>query len=79
MDDAPPSIRELLTELSEQVDSIPDHIYKAGTLTKNGSNSLITTIPNEFWRDAGIEHESPGSIGMYYLPEENVVVMDLGR
>lgn len=79
MDDTPPSIRELLTELSDQIEVIPDHIYKAGTLTRNGSNSLITTIPNEFWRDAGIDHEDPGSIGMYYLPEENVVVMDLGR
>lgn len=52
--------------------------FRSAKLTQNGSGSLILTLPNEFWKDADIDHEDPGSVGIYYSSDERKAVMDLG-
>lgn len=51
----------------------------SATLTRNGSNSLITTIPCEIWRHAGIDIDDPGSVRLDYDPDEKLLLIDLNQ
>lgn len=52
--------------------------FHAAALTRNGSGSLIMTVPQDIWKPAGVDHGDPGSVSMFHSEEHSMVVMRLG-
>lgn len=56
-----------------------DYDYYSAMLTRNGSTSLILTVPQEIWMEAGVDHADPGSVSLFHYLDSDVVVMAFGR
>lgn len=67
-----------LFRMEDRLEELNVFEYRSAKLTRNGSGSLILTCPNSIWKDAGVDHENPGSVSIYYSSEEKKAVMDLG-